>query len=112
MGVRRDFTRYFDQMQGHRLSIAARHDERGALAFARTDRAENVGRGGTLVLRRAGPRTPLGPAARELVLLADAGFVLKPNFYLGWIAAFFASDLLQEGGKLFLKFSIAPSACA
>ena len=32
-----------------------------------------------------GPRAALGPAAGDLVLLADAGFVLEPDFYVARI---------------------------
>ena len=34
-------------------------------------------------MRRAGPGAAPGPAARDLVLLADAGLVLEPDLYLG-----------------------------
>jgi hypothetical protein len=42
----------FGEMQAHRSGVAARHDKSGALALLVADRAENVGRGGALVLGR------------------------------------------------------------
>jgi hypothetical protein len=50
MGARRDGSRDFLEMQGHRLGVARRQHKRSALAFLRTDGAENVGRGGSLVM--------------------------------------------------------------
>ena len=43
MSAGRDLGGDLGEMQAHRLGVAVRQDERGALAFARTDRAENVG---------------------------------------------------------------------
>ena len=67
----RDLRGDLGQVKVHRLGVATRHDERGAFAFLRTDRAENVGRGGPLVARGAWARAALGPTARDLVLLPD-----------------------------------------
>ena len=39
------------QMQGHRRAVAAQQDEGRALALPGTDRAEDVGRSGTLIAR-------------------------------------------------------------
>ena len=100
------------QMQVHRLGVAARQDERRALAVLGTDRAEDIGRRGPLILRRARARAALGPAAGDLVLLADAGLVGEPDLYRAGLDALFARDLLQARGEVFLKSSIAPSACA
>jgi hypothetical protein len=49
---------------------------------------------------------------RILVLLADTSLVLEPNFYLADVDRFFARDFIQARWELFLKSSIAPSACA
>jgi hypothetical protein len=65
--ARRDLGGDFGQMQGRRFGVAARHDETCALALFRTDRAENGGRGGSLVFEGAGPGSPLGPEAGDLV---------------------------------------------
>jgi len=53
-----------------------------------------------------------GAVPRDLVLLADAGFVGKPNLYVARRDAFLAGDLLQALGETFLRSSIAPSRCA
>jgi len=54
----------------------------------------------------------LGPAAGDLVLLADAGLVGEPDFYRVAVKRLLARNCLQARGKVFLKSSIAPSACA
>ena len=107
-----DLGRDLGQVQVHRLGIAARQDERCALPVARADGAEDIGRGGALVVRRTGPRATFGPASGDLVLLPDAGFVGKPDFYRGRIDALVARDLFQARGETFLKSSMAPWACA
>jgi hypothetical protein len=107
---RRDLLGDFIEMQLHRLGVAPRQDQADRLAFFRADRAEDVGRGGALVARRRGPRSALGPAAGDLVLLSDAGFVGEPDFYSAGIDALFARDFLQAGRETFLKSSIAPRA--
>src|SRR5271169_3753750 len=63
----------FGEMEVHCLCIASWHDERRALAILGTDRAEDVGRGGTLVFWGARARAALG----DLVLLADAVLQLR-----------------------------------
>ena len=112
MGARRDLRGNLGQVQVHRLGVAARHDERSALAISGTDRAEEVGRGGSLIFRRAGARSALGPTAGDLVLLADPRLVGEPDLYRAGIDALFAPDLFQARGETFLKSSIAPSTCA
>jgi hypothetical protein len=102
----------FSEVEIHRLRIAAWHDERRTLAVLGTDRAEDIGGGGSLVFRRARARAALGPAARDLVLLADARLVCKPDFYGGGLNAFFMPDLRQALREAFLKSSIAPAAWA
>ena len=110
--ARRDLRGDLGQVKVHRFGVASRHDERRALAVLGTDRAEDIGRGGSLVFRRARARAALGPAARDLVLLADACLVRKPDLYGVGLDAFFASDLRQALGQAFLKSSMAPAACA
>jgi hypothetical protein len=113
-GVRawRDLGGDFGEMEVHRLCIASWHDERCALAVLGTDRAEDIGRGGSLVFRGARARAALGPAARDLVLLADARLVCKPDFYGGGLDAFFMRDQRQTLRETFLKSSMAPAAWA
>src|SRR5208337_5669850 len=66
-------------MQRHRLGVAKGHDETGRLAERRTNGPEDIGRGGSLILQGERARSAFGPASRDLVLLADAGFVLEPQ---------------------------------
>jgi hypothetical protein len=95
-----------------RLGVATRHDEGCAFAFLRTDRAENVGRGGPLVAGGAWARAALGPTAGDLVLLPDPRLVGEPEFYRAGVDALLAPDLFQARGEAFLKSSIAPAAWA
>ena len=87
-------------MQRHSVTIAERQDQAGALAFLRADSAEDIGRAGALIMGCAGPRATPGPAPRDLVLLADTGFILEP--YLYPCACFFAPcNIRHEGGEVF-----------
>ena len=108
-------------MQVHRLDVAAWQHERRTFAAPRADCAEDVGGYGALVLWRSRPRADQRPAARDLVLLPDPGFVAEPDLYVGpvapkagatWIDALLARDLVQQGSEAVLKRSIAPFACA
>ena len=110
--ARRDLGGDFGQVQVHRFGVAAGHDEGRALAVLGADRAEDIGGGGSLILRSARPRAALGPAAGDLVLLADARLVGEPDLYGVGSDALLARDLFQARGKTFLKSSIAPSAWA
>src|SRR5450631_573300 len=81
VSARRDGRGDLDEMQVHRLGVAGGQDQSDALALLGADSAEDVGRGGALIAGCAGAGTALRPAARDLVLLADARFVLEPNLY-------------------------------
>lgn len=94
----------FGEMQGHRRDGAAGQHQRRALALGRTDRAEQIGRGGALILRRGGAAAAFRPATGDAVLLADPGFVLKPDLYALAVANALA-DLRQRGRKVFLNVS-------
>ena len=52
--ARSDLCCDFGEVEVHRLGVATRQDERRTFAFDRTNRAEYVGRGGALVVRRYG----------------------------------------------------------
>jgi hypothetical protein len=97
-------------MQVHRLAVAGREDQGRALALLGTDRAEDVGGSCPLVARRARAGAALGPAAGDLVFLADAGLIGEPNLYRVAVDTFRTRDRLQTVGEVFLKFSIAPAA--
>jgi hypothetical protein len=55
---------------------------------------------------------PLDRTCAGLVLLADAGLVGEPDFYRVAVNRLLARNCLQARGEVFLKSSIAPSACA
>jgi len=112
MGGGRDRFGDLRKMQVHRLAVASRQDQGRALAFLGADRAEDVGGSSPLVARRAGASATLGPAAGDFVLLADAGLIGEPDFYRIAVYALRARDRFQTRGEAFLKFSIAPAACA
>ena len=103
--------RYLGQMHLHGGAVAERHDKAGALALFGTDGSEDVGRAGALVAGAEGPGAALGPAARDLVLLADASLVLEPDLYLG-TCRLAARELRQQVGEVFLKASAACSLWA
>jgi hypothetical protein len=108
----RDGDGHLGQMQVHGGDVAAGQHEAGALAEPGADRAEDIGRGCALILRRRRPSAAPSPTAGDLVLLADPGLVGEPNLYVGWIATLALRDFRQTGGETFLKSSIAPAACA
>ena len=93
------------------ICSAERHDQPGALALRRADGAEYVGPLRALVVRRPGAGAAPCPAAGDLVLLADASFVLEPDLY-GLAPSALGADLRQEGGEVFLKASMASGSCA
>ena len=100
------------EMQVHRLGIAGGQDQSCTLALLWADRAEDVGGCGALVAGRAWSGAALGPPPRNLVLLADARLVRKPDFYLVAVDRLLTRDGIQARGEVFLKSSIAPSAWA
>jgi hypothetical protein len=102
----------FDKMQVHRLGVASRHDQGGALAVLRADGAEDIGGGGALITGSARSCAAFCPPACDLVLLADARLILEPNLYCRDIDRLFARDFVQARGEVFLKSSIAPLAWA
>ena len=77
------------------------------LPSLRADRSKDVGRGRALIVWRRGPRSPLGPPPRDLVLLADPRLVRKPDLYPVRRDALLARDLVQARRKAFLKASTA-----
>jgi hypothetical protein len=112
MPARRNLFCDFSKMQVHRLSVAGGQNKRRALAVAWADGAKDIGRGSALIARRRGAGAAPCPTAGDLVLLADARLVGKPDFYVVGIDAFLLRDGRQLRGKTFLKSSIAASACS
>jgi hypothetical protein len=107
MGIVGNGLRDFGEVQVHRLGVAKGQYKPRALALSGADRSEDIGRGRTLIMGRRGARPPLGPAPRDLVLLADTGFILEPDLYRGFPREP-RTDLCQFGCKApFLNASSA-----
>jgi len=100
------------EVQVHRRGVAPRQDQPDRLAVLGADGAEDIGRGGAQVDRSERPASAPRPAAGDLGLLADPGFVAKPDLYVAGCDALVLRDRGQAGGEIFLKASIAPAACA
>ena len=101
------------KMQRHSVTIAERQDQAGALAFLRADSAEDIGRAGALIMGCAGSACHVcRPAPRDLVLLADTGFILEPYLYPCAGSFFAPCNIRHEGGEVFLNASRACSFCA
>jgi hypothetical protein len=100
------------EVQVHCLGVAGRQDQGRALAQLWTDRTEDVGGSGALITGRTWTGAALGPTPRDLVLLADPGLVLEPDFYVVAIDCLLVRDGIQARGEAFLKSSITPSTCA
>src|SRR6202167_4936217 len=60
------------EVERHGLGVAGREDETGRLAERGTDGAEDIGRGGSLILQGKRARAAFRPASRDLVFLTDA----------------------------------------
>ncbi len=112
VGAGRNILGDLHKVQVHRLGVAGRQDQRRALALLWADRSEDVGGSGSLVTGCARAGATLGPTTGDLVLLADPGLVLEPDFYLVAVDRLLARDGIQARGEAFLKSSITPSACA
>ena len=112
MGSGRDGCGDLGEVQVHRLGVAGRHDQGCTLALLRADCTEDVGGSGPLVPRCAWTGAALGPAAGDLVLLADTSLICEPDFYRVDADRLLARDWVQARGEAFLKSSIAPAACA
>src|SRR5258708_8512267 len=97
------------EMQRHGLGVRGRHDQARCDATLRTGRAEQVGPVVALVVRRAGPRSTLGPDAGQRALLADPGLILQPDFDL--LALCPVGDLPPDcPSPVFLNYSRASSS--
>src|SRR3954449_5819403 len=66
--------------QAHGLRVASGQHQGRALTLLRADCSEDGDRTRPLIMRGAGPGAPSGPAPGDLVLLADTGLVLPPQF--------------------------------
>ena len=111
MATRLDRLGDLRQMQRHRGGVAARQHQARRSAARRADRAEEIGRAGALIVRRRGPAAASRPAPCDLVLLADAGFILEPDFYR-LAGGLLLGDLCQALGEVFLKAATASPSWA
>ena len=112
VGAGRDLGCDFGEVQIHRLGVAMRQDESCPFAVLWADGPENIARSGALIRWRRRPRATLRPTPRDLVLLADTRLVGEPDLYALRRDVLFARDFVQARREVFLKSSIAPSACA
>ena len=101
VGAGRDGRGDLRKVEVHRLGVAGGQDQGCALALFRADGAEDVGGSGALVTGRAWARAALRPPAGDLVLLADAGLVLEPDFYRVAVDRLLARDCLQARGEAY-----------
>jgi hypothetical protein len=108
---RRDCGGNLLQVERHRFGVAAGQDQRRSFALGGTDRSEDVGGRGALIVRRRWPRATPGPAPGDPVLLSDARLVLPPQLY-GRAAGKSRPDPCQLGGEVFLKAGIASASWA
>lgn len=97
------------EMHLHRLRVGFRQDECRTFAKHRTYCAEDIGALVALIGRQARPRASLGPNAGAAILLANAGFVLEPDFDAPPLRQM-AYVSLERGGEVFLKSSMTPGA--
>ena len=103
------------EMQFHAFGVAKRQDETGRLAERRADGAEDIGRSGSLILQGKRTRAAFGPASRDLILQADAGFVLEPELILEPEFERLAGgrgDTRLEGRDFFLNATTGASSCS
>jgi len=95
-----DIAGYLSQVLVHGMGVSPRHDESGSLALSGGGCTEDIGRSGSLVVWRGRPCSPLGPAARDLVLLAYTSLVLKPDFD-HFVLEGTGGDFCHSGGEAF-----------
>ena len=112
VGTGRDDRGDLGEVQVHRIGVAGRQDQGRTVAFLWADGAEDVGRGGSLITGSAGAGATLCPSAGDFVLLAETSLICEPDLYLVDVDRLFLGDCVQTRGEVFLKSSIAPSACA
>ena len=104
-----DVKRDLFEMQLHGVGVAKWQNQTGRLAKRGTDRSEDIGRGGSLILQGESSRAAFGPAPRDLVLLTDAGFVLEPQ--LARLSGG-GRDIREDVWDFFLKATTAASSCS
>jgi hypothetical protein len=96
-----DMARYLVEMQLHRAGVGERQRQRCPFAVGWTDRAEQIGIRVALIGGLTRPRSTPRPLTNDAVLLADAGFVLPPDFD-GFAFRQVGQMRLQRARKVFL----------
>lgn len=96
----------FVEVALHGGGVAPGQNQSGAHPAFRTNGAEDVGRLGSLIVRRTRSAAASGPAAGKLVFLAYPGLVLPPQFYPRAVRKL-GADFVQQGRETFLKSSTA-----
>ena len=109
MGALGDVARDFVEVELHHVSVGVGQHEGRPAAAGRADRAEQIGVVVALVGRLPGPRSAPGPLPNLAVFLADAGFVLKPDFDRRRLGQSFKMSL-QRAREVFLKASTVRSS--
>jgi hypothetical protein len=112
MPAGRDFGGDGCEMQIHGVGVAPGEDEAGGPSGSGADGAEDVGGAGALIAWRRGPAAAPGPAAGDLVLLADTCLIGEPDFDIVFADFLLACDRIQCLWEVFLNCSMAPAACA
>ena len=110
VSARSDFGRDLIEMKLHGFAVAGWQHQRGSCPKLGTDRTEQIGRLGALIVNGARARTLSGPAIGQLVLLPNPHLVLTPHLY-GCARRKLRADLRQAGGKVFLNASTASAFC-
>src|SRR6516165_2916908 len=105
-----DLGRDLIEMELHGFAVAGWQHQRGSCPKLGTDRTEQIGRLGALIVNGARARTLSGPAIGQRGLLADAHLVLAPHFYR-YARRKLSADLRRAGGKDCLNASIASVSC-
>jgi hypothetical protein len=98
--ARCDVAADLDQMQIHRLGVGLGQDECRTDAPCRTDGTEDVGPVVALVARRRRPGALFAPDVGQAALLANARFVLPPEFDR-LAASLGRDDISDQCGKVY-----------
>lgn len=110
MGSGGNLSRDFIEMQLHHGRVATGDDKTGADASLRTNRAEDPGRLGALILLRHRPASLARPPPCDLGFLADPSLVLPPDLYR-CLRTQAGSESVELTWETFLKASSAWSFC-
>jgi hypothetical protein len=98
-------------MQLHGVDVAFGERQACAGAAGGADSAQQIGAGVALIGGQSGTCAAFGPDAGPAVFLADAGFVLEPDFDRAARWSFFRQSV-QLRSEVFLNASISSASCA